>query len=155
MITSVLKLLIILIGIPGTIWYLIAGLRGKDNGGYRKAGTLLILTFMLISVISVVEQKLYPRGQKNADLLLSAGREAPIGEISLKLYRNKTYIIDNSRNSPVSKGSYQVKDDTLTLFAADTVRAYFRIKKNELEEISRTGIGNLAIAEDHQPAKLK
>ncbi|WP_207531954.1 hypothetical protein [Desertivirga arenae] len=61
MVISILKLLVILLGILATFWYLIAGLRGKDDAGYKKAGTLLILTFLLASILSVIQQKLHPQ----------------------------------------------------------------------------------------------
>ncbi|WP_207427969.1 hypothetical protein [Pedobacter sp. SYSU D00535] len=96
MITSILKLLIGLIGLLGTVWFLISGLRGNKTG-YKKAGFSLILLFLLTTIISVIEQRLYSNRPKSQKLLLSASREAPIGGILLKLYADTSYTLTNDQ----------------------------------------------------------
>ena len=149
MIVSILKMLIGLFGILSTIWFLITGLFKRNSSAYKKAGFSLIATFILVGIISTIELGYYSSKAKNKKLVLSAGREAPIGGIWLKLYDNKSYTLTYDPRTEGKEGTYQIKNDTLTLFDTDTIRTSFLIKEKSLEEIKNTGIGGLSILEKH------
>lgn len=141
MITSILKALIVLVCILSTIWFLILGLRGNKTG-YKKTGLSVILTFVVVNMFTIIEHRIH---SKKPTLLLSASREAPIGGIWLKLYGDTSYTLTYDPRSEGIKGIYKIKEDTLTIFNADTIKASFIIREKLLEELGTTGIGGLTI----------
>lgn len=150
MLFNVFKFLIALFGVTTSIALLVIGLVKGDKSRFKHAFYFLTATFISQLVLTGLEFLYYSnKTGKEKQILISAAREAPIGGIWLKLYDDESYSLTNDPRSEGSKGTYTIKNDTLTLFISDTIRTSFIIKEKSLTEIESTGIGGLSIVERH------
>jgi len=151
--TGLLKVLIGLIGVIGTIIFAtLAIFKRTRKGKLQYAGLSLLTTFILILLITGFEFLMYPTNSKLDQLVLTAHREAPIGAYWLGVYNDSTWELGNSSREIEVSGTYTISGDTLhlktlggTAFYHGDTRNSFVIIGDDLMAVENTGIRGLKI----------
>lgn len=151
--TGLLKLLIGLIGIFGTIIFLVLSVfKRTRKGKLQYAGLTLLTSVIFILLITGFEFLMHPTNSKLDQLVLTAHREAPIGAYWLGVYNDSTWELGNSSREIEVSGTYTISGDTLhlktlggTAFYNGDARNSFVIIGDDLMEIENAGIRGLRI----------
>lgn len=149
-------LIILLTGIIGiivTLTFAVIAIFKRNSKSWKRTGYSLLLSgAMVVSLILVHEEILFPPNPKIEKLVLSAYREAPLGGIWLGVYNDQTWELGYSSVDITSRGTYKLSNDTLTLIATEGTTVIgeseltsFLIKPKHLLEVENTGIKSLEI----------
>ena len=154
MITSIIAILIEIVGIVLTIKYLFGYLRSRKTNNLKKAAISFTFSTALFFVLIIFVANQYPDALPEKEVVLTAAREAPLGGISLRLYADSTFDMGNFRKI-TSEGVYKVIADTLIIsttdnssFSKDRSTTSFLIKDKILVEVKNSGINFLEIDEN-------
>jgi len=151
--TGLLKFFIGLIGVVGTIVFLVLSVfKRTRTGKLRYAGLTFLTTFILILAITGLEFLMYPTNGKQDQLVLTGFREAPLGAYWLGVYDDSTWELGNSSREIEVRGTYTISGDTLhlktlggTAFYNGDTRNSFVISGDDLIEVENSGIKGLKI----------
>ena len=148
-----LTLFVALAGSFTTLIFVFIAVFKSNSKNWRRSGISFASTIIVVlALILIQETILYPPNPKLDQLVLSASREAAIGEIWLGVYDDQTWQLGYTPSDIRSEGTYQLSGDTLTLFANegttvmnDAERTSFIIQDKSMLEIKNSGIRYLKI----------
>ncbi|MBF9252619.1 hypothetical protein I2I11_04890 [Pontibacter sp. 172403-2] len=150
-IASIIAVLIMAVCLLLTVVFLVGYLIKRRKARLRNAAISFATAVLSFGLLLVVEELFFSYNFKNKEEVLVASREAPIGGILLKLYKDNTFEIGGFREVK-SSGTYELKADTIFLNATDNPKqngyvteTSFIIRKGYLEEVEDTGIGFLEV----------
>jgi len=139
------------LGLILTVIFLLGYLIKRRKTRLRNAAISFATAALSFSLLITAEGLFFSYNSEDKKEVLVASREAPIGGILLKLYKDGTFEIGGFRKVQTT-GRYEIKSDTLFITAAKSpnqtesfTQTTFIIKEAHLEEVENTGIGFLNI----------
>ncbi|WP_162055528.1 copper resistance protein NlpE [Pontibacter pamirensis] len=152
--TSIIAMLVAIVGGSLTVVYLFSYLRKKEKVKLRNAALTFIASVVLFFTLVTVAANQYPDALPKKEVVLIAAREASLGGILLRLYADSTFELGNNRRV-TSTGVYNLNVDTLVITTTDNSKLLkdisqtsFIIEEENLVEVNNTGIKFLEIHEN-------